>query len=110
MGVEQEPGSGGKESAENTVRNLMGYTVMIIKPTGDKTVRAEPFSTQVNAGNVSLPKKHWTAAYIEELMFFPDSTYKDQVDASGGAFTLVSKPKVRAGAIRVRASHRRRRL
>ena len=27
VGIEQEPGSGGKESAENTVRNLVGYAV-----------------------------------------------------------------------------------
>lgn len=110
VGVEQEPGSGGKESAENTVRNLMGYHVIIVKPTGDKTVRAEPFSTQVNSGNVSIIKRHWTSEYIQELMFFPDSTYKDQVDASGGAFTLVSKPKLRAGAVRFGSTRRRRRI
>jgi phage terminase large subunit-like protein len=40
--VEQEPGSGGKESAEATIRNLAGYTVIAHKPTGKKEVRAEP--------------------------------------------------------------------
>ena len=34
IGVEQEPGSGGKESAENTIRNLAGYKVFADKVTG----------------------------------------------------------------------------
>jgi predicted phage terminase large subunit-like protein len=110
VGVEQEPGSGGKESAENTARNLMGYRVLITKPTGDKTVRAEPFSTQVNARNVSMACAPWNSDYVEELMYFPDSTYKDQVDATSGAFTIISKPTFRAGAIKVKATHRRRRF
>ena len=108
VGVEQEPGSGGKESAENTARNLMGFRVQILKPTGDKTVRAEPLSTQINARNVSMATGPWNADFIEELMYFPDSTYKDQVDAAGGAFTIISRPTFRAGAIKVRAHHRRR--
>jgi phage terminase large subunit-like protein len=39
--VEQEPGSGGKESAEATIRNLAGFNVVAYKPTGEKAVRAE---------------------------------------------------------------------
>jgi phage terminase large subunit-like protein len=52
--VEQEPGSGGKESAEATIRNLAGYNVIAYKPTGDKAVRAEPLAAQVQGGNVLL--------------------------------------------------------
>ena len=52
--VEQEPGSGGKESAENTIRNLAGFIVDAERPSGDKAVRAIPFSIQVNNGNVYL--------------------------------------------------------
>jgi hypothetical protein len=40
VGIEQEPGSGGKESAENTVRNLVGYAVYVDKVTGSKEARA----------------------------------------------------------------------
>ena len=46
--IEQEPGSGGKESAENTLRNLAGFACYAERPTGEKEVRAEPFSVQVN--------------------------------------------------------------
>ena len=52
--VEQEPGSGGKESAESTIRNLAGYRVFADKVTGSKEVRAEPFAAQVQGGNVWL--------------------------------------------------------
>jgi predicted phage terminase large subunit-like protein len=102
IGVEQEPGSGGKESAENTVRNLAGYTVRVDRPTGDKAQRADPYSTQVNAGNVYLVKAPWNKDYIEELRFFSleNSKYKDQVDASSGGFKFVSQPVVFAGGVR----------
>lgn len=90
VGLEQEPGSGGKESNQNTARRLMGYRVKTLKPTTSKTgeTRADAFSQQVNAGNVLLCKGAWNAEYVEELRHFPHSTYKDQVDASSGAFTV----------------------
>lgn len=97
IGVEQEPGSGGKESAENTVKRLHGYSVKIDKPVGDKVMRADPYSTQVNGGNVRLKKGEWNRAYLEELQYFPNSTYKDQVDASSGAYSLLAKQKIRVG-------------
>jgi hypothetical protein len=36
FGIEQEPGSGGKESAEASVRNLAGYNVFVDKVTGSR--------------------------------------------------------------------------
>jgi predicted phage terminase large subunit-like protein len=94
VGVEQEPGSGGKESAENTVRNLAGYVVRVDRPSGDKAQRADPYSTQVNSGNVYMVKGEWNRAYIEELRFFSllNSKEKDQVDASSGGFKLLNRP------------------
>ena len=90
IGIEQEPGSGGKESAENTTRNLMGFMVETVRPTGDKVTRALPFSAQVNIGNVSMVKGEWNRAYINELTLFPNSKYKDQVDASSVAFSILA--------------------
>jgi predicted phage terminase large subunit-like protein len=95
IGVEQEPGSGGKESAQGTIRNLAGYSVFAECPTGDKIFRADPYSVQVNNGNVMLLKGDWNYEFIKEHENFPFSTYKDQVDASSGAFNrLISKKKV----------------
>lgn len=98
IGIEQEPGSGGKESTQNTIRRLAGYTVIVDKPTGEKETRADPFSTQVNEGNVYLATGKWNEEYIDELKYYPFSTYVDQVDASSGAFNWIAARK-RVGAL-----------
>ncbi len=90
---EQEPGSGGKESAEATIMNLAGFTCYADRPTGDKVYRADPYSVQVNNGNVILLRSDWNHAYIEEHKYFPFGTYKDQVDASSGAFNKLRQTR-----------------
>lgn len=108
IGVEQEGGSGGKESAENTVRRLAGFNVHVIKVDkglGNKKERADPFSTQVNAGNVYLPENYkqgsnwlgWAQVWVEELKYFPHSKDKDQVDSAALAFSMCYKKRVRVG-------------
>jgi predicted phage terminase large subunit-like protein len=93
IGVEQEPGSGGKESAEHTIRNLAGFRVFADKVTGSKEARADPFAAQVQGGNVYLVAGQWNSAFLEELESFPSGKRKDQVDAAAGAFIrLTSKP------------------
>jgi predicted phage terminase large subunit-like protein len=88
--VEQEPGSGGKESAEATIRNLGGFTVYPDKVTGSKEVRAEPFAAQVQAGNVFLVAGDWVPAFREEAECFPNGKFKDQIDAASGAFARLT--------------------
>lgn len=91
--VEQEPGSGGKESAEATIRNLAGFRVFADRVTGSKEVRAEPFAAQVQGGNVALIAGDWVNAYLDEAEMFPNGKSKDMIDASAGAFSrLTSKP------------------
>jgi predicted phage terminase large subunit-like protein len=87
---EQEPGSGGKESAQATTRNLAGFVVRSETVTGDKETRAMPFAAQCEALNVKLVKAEWNAAYLDELAGFPYGKYKDQVDASSGAFNKLA--------------------
>jgi predicted phage terminase large subunit-like protein len=90
--IETEPGSSGKESSENTIRNLAGFNVRQEHPTGDKVTRADLFSVQVNNGNVILMAGEWQKAFLDELRFFPFSTHKDIVDSCSGAFSkLVGK-------------------
>lgn len=88
--IEQEPGSGGKESAESTIKNLVGYKIKAERATGDKVVRAEPYSVQVEAGNVKLLRGEWNKDFIEEHKTFPNGKYKDQIDAAGGAFNKLA--------------------
>ena len=91
--IEQEGGSGGKESAEATIRNLAGFRVKAERPIGDKFNRADAFSVQVNNGSVILVVADWNSRYKEEHELFPNGTYKDQVDASTGAFNYLVKKK-----------------
>jgi len=88
--VEQEPGSGGKESAERTISMLRGFTVRADKVTGSKEIRAEPYAAQVQAGNVSIVASSWNRPFLEEHEEFPSGKYKDQVDAAGGAFAKLT--------------------
>ncbi len=90
IAVEQEPGSGGKESAESTIRNLAGWRVTADRPTGDKAVRAEPYAAQVQGGNVLVVRGAWTQAFIDEHIAFPVGRTKDQVDAAAAAFNLIA--------------------
>jgi predicted phage terminase large subunit-like protein len=90
IGLEQEPGSGGLESAQSSVRNLAGFPVYAEKVTGEKQVRAMPFAAQCEARNVKLVKGNWNGAYIEELASFPYGSHDDQVDASSGAFAKLA--------------------
>lgn len=94
---EQEPGSGGKESAERTTMNLAGYVVHADRVTGDKVTRAEPYSAQVEAGNVYVINKEWTKDFIDEHELFPSGSFKDQVDGASGAFNKLTGKKKRAG-------------
>jgi predicted phage terminase large subunit-like protein len=85
--VEQEPGSGGKESAESTVRNLGGFTVHAERVTGDKVTRAGPLSSQAEAGNVDLIAAPWNEAFLVEAQNFDgEHGFTDQIDAASGAF------------------------
>jgi predicted phage terminase large subunit-like protein len=92
--IEQEPGSGGKESAENTVKNLAGHVIHVEKVTGDKVTRAKPFSAQAEAGNVRILRAPWTEEFLKEAHRFDGvHGFTDQIDAGSGAFNkLTAKP------------------
>lgn len=88
--IEQEPGSGGKESAEASAKNLVGRHVECERPTGDKEARADAYSVSVENGEVDILRADWTHELIEEMKHFPQSKFKDQVDAGSAAFNRLS--------------------
>ena len=98
--VEQEPGSGGKDSARMSIKNLHGYSCRADPPRGDKIYRADPLSAATEAGHVFLLRGEWNRAFIDEARLFPNSTYKDQIDAGSGAYMKLVGGKHRAGALR----------
>jgi predicted phage terminase large subunit-like protein len=92
--VEQEPGSGGKESAEATIRNLSGLSVYAERVTGDKETRAEPFCAQVQGGNVGYVSGEWFDDFSEECESWPNGQFKDQVDSASGAFNKLATDNI----------------
>lgn len=101
--VEQEPGSGGKHSAEVTIRGLAGYLAyaQTASGKGDKVARARPLAAQAQVGNVKLVRGEWNRAFIDECKAFPNGKHDDQVDAASLAFVklcLEPRPDAAAGA------------
>ncbi len=91
--IEQEPGSGGKESAEHTIKKNAGYRIKADRPTGDKDARLLPFADQAEAGNVLLVSGLWNHAWLEEMTAIPNGTFRDQGDATAGAFNKLTGRK-----------------
>lgn len=96
--MEEEGGSGGKESAEASVRALAGFAVRCERVTGSKEVRAEPLAAQCEAGNVLLVRGNWNGAFIDEITAFPNGTNDDQVDGASGSFNKLAAPRYAARA------------
>ena len=88
--MEQEPGSGGKDSAQFTIANLAGFPVHRDLPTGAKDVRLHPFAAQLEAGNVRIVRGPWTEAFIDEMVAVPNGMRRDQVDAGAGGFNYLA--------------------
>lgn len=94
---EQDPGSAGVDEKNAFLRMLAGYNVQITRASAAKEVRADPFSAQVNGGNVYVVRGSWNRDWIDELRAFPRGRNDDQVDGSSGAFnrlTAIRKGKI----------------
>ena len=104
--VEQEGGSGGKESAQNSIKKVfLGYKCSADHPSGAKDVRLEPFAGQVENNNVAMLSASWNKRYVEALEECSVGSVTDFGDASSGAFNWLNglngkgKSKVRIGVI-----------
>lgn len=58
--MSQDPGQAGKEQAQSYVKMLAGFSVSVVKESGNKEARAEPFAAQWQAGNVKVVAGAWT--------------------------------------------------
>lgn len=103
VGMEQEPGSGGKHSSYSTITNLAGFDVYSERPTTNKAARWTPLAAQQQVGNVAIVKSatwDW-AAFVNELDSLAGDEkldkgkLKDCADAASGAFKYLAP----AGAI-----------
>ncbi len=89
--IEQEPGSAGKDSVVDTVRNLPGYVVCIDRVTGNKVSRAKALITNASIGNVDMNPGEWNEDWLTESSVFPYGRFKDQVDAVAGAISKLAE-------------------
>lgn len=95
----RDPGQAGIDQGLALTRLLAGFSVTVEPVSGAKEVRADPWSAQVNAGNVTLiDDGTWDIkAFIEEHRAFPQGKHDDQVDAAADAFSeLTNAPRGRA--------------
>ena len=65
---------------------LAGFLVKALPESGSKESRAEPFAAQWQAGNVDVLEADWNDMYFNEMESFPESKFKDMVDAGSSAF------------------------
>lgn len=92
VGIEGDPGQAGKSEAEAYVRDLAGFNVEVNTVRESKGARARPLSAQVAIGNVYLVRAPWNDEYLREMANFDgsDKCQADQVDASSGAFHMLT--------------------
>lgn len=86
----QDPGQAGKDQKASYMEMLAGFDVHMIPESGDKATRAEPMAAQWQHGMFDLVSGEWNEAYLNQLESFPDSKWKDMVDASSSAFNEIT--------------------
>ncbi len=82
----QDPAQAGKDQAQSFIKFLSGFNVYARKESGNKELRAEPVAAQWQAGNFDLLIGDWNDMYLSQLESFPQSKFKDMVDATSSAF------------------------
>jgi len=89
---QQDPGTAGVDSAQAANRMLakIGMKTEFETLSGDKEVRAGPWSSALQGGGVRLVRAAWNAAYIDEHIAFPKGRYDDQVDASSTGYSKLT--------------------
>lgn len=89
--IPQDPGQAGKDQAQSLVKHLAGFNVKAVQETGSKETRAEPVAAQWQAGNFDIVTADWNEAYFSQLESFPESKFKDMVDATSTAFSEIEQ-------------------
>jgi predicted phage terminase large subunit-like protein len=93
--VEREGGASGKIAAQSIVADdLAGWPAAAVRPEGSKAERAEPWGSQIEAGNAAVVRAGWNAAFLDEHRQFPLGDHDDQVDAASGAFRCLTRSQV----------------
>jgi predicted phage terminase large subunit-like protein len=93
--IPQDPGQAGKSQKSYLAGLLAGWDVRFSPESGNKVDRAKGLSAQCEAGNVYLVRGSWNDAFLSEASDFPESIFKDQVDAASRAFSALNRGRIR---------------
>jgi predicted phage terminase large subunit-like protein len=93
---ELEPGSAALRDANRIIRELAGISVGVVRPSGDKLVRARALASQCQPlgsvyGNVKVVRGAWNEQWLNHMHNVPDGKHDDIMDASAGAFNEVTQ-------------------
>jgi predicted phage terminase large subunit-like protein len=91
---EEEPGSAGKRESHRLVKMVAGINARGVPPRGDKLLRAKPFASQAEAGNVHLVQGAWNEMLLEHLHAQPEWPHDDIMDACSGADEEIASPDI----------------
>lgn len=90
--LEQEPGSSGKSIIDYYTRQVLaGFAFHPDRVSSNKVLRADPLSSQAEAGNIKLVRGSWINAFLDEAEAFPNGSHDDQVDAVSGALNILTR-------------------
>ncbi len=85
--IPEDPAAAGKSEAQRMIRMLNRYTVVKKHPSKNKQLRARPFASQFNAGNVRLLEADWNAGLLSRLDSFPTKGIADdEIDGLADAY------------------------
>ena len=91
--IEQEGGSAGEFVIDAFQRRVLpGYAVYPVKPQKAKEIRAQPFASAAEAGNVYMVEGSWNRDFLDEIdgVFGGGAAHDDQADAASGAHEVLA--------------------
>ncbi len=77
--------------------SLVGLTIRPVKVDTDKITRTNPWLARAEQGKVVLVRGNWNAAWLDEVLAFPESVHDDQVDGTSGAVQMLTRTGVLFG-------------
>lgn len=92
---EEEGGASGKIVSAHLREQVPGFVTRPIRSTGDKLRRSDPMASAAEHGEIYILRGDWNDRFLDELCSFDGSGqgHDDQVDASVGAFNLITRSK-----------------
>jgi len=91
--IQRDPGQAGIAQYDRYVRLLTaaGHRVEEYLPTGDKHLRiAATVAPVAQAGEMSLVRASWNAAFLDEAAAFPNGTHDDILDATASGLDYIA--------------------